>query len=116
MIDQPEMIFAVPINMEYDPDESEEGVFGTFPHPDRYDISLPDVFSGQSYDLIDFCVRYNRGCPPYFIFLQKTVISCENTGWRMRLNYLSYTVSRDQFDVKPFLAERSRNKKKDDAV
>ena len=31
MIDQPEMIFAVPINMDYDPDESEEGVFWNVP-------------------------------------------------------------------------------------
>ena len=109
---QPELILGIPIDVVRDKDELVDGLFGTYPAPESCYLELPDIFPGCSFDLINFCMGRDRGCPPYFIFGRKAIVTIQDKGWWAYLHSFSTPVARDDVEVKAHLAEKKRNQKK----
>ena len=114
LLDQPESILGIQIpNMEVSEVADADGVFGPYPEPYGYTATLPDIFSGESFDLIELRMAQDRGCPPYFVFVKKSGVLSRETGWYVVLNNTNFTVSSINVDLKAFKEEnRRRNKKR----
>ena len=112
LFEQPEMILGIPIDVVHGENDLVDGLFGTYPAPERYYLELPDIFAGSSFDMINFCMGRDRGCPPYFIFARKASITIQDKGWWAYLQPFSKPVARDEVDVNAYLAEKKRNQKK----
>ena len=89
-----------------------DGVFGPYREPHGYTASLPEIFGGESFDLVEYCMDQNRGCPPYFLFVKKSGVLSQSTGWYVVLNNSNFTVSSSLVDLKAFKDENRRKCKK----
>ena len=103
LFDQPEMIFAIPIEVATDDGEMEDSVFGRYPMPLSYDIILPELSDGASCDLIDFCICLGRGRPDYFTSVQKLDAVSTTGGWNVCLLHHIVVVPKNKVDVKSFI-------------
>ena len=112
LFEQPEMILGIPIDVAHDEDELVECLFLTYHAPGRYYLEIPDIFTGCSFDMINFRMGRDLGRPPYFIFVRKASIAIQEKGWWAYLHHFSTPVARDDFDVKARLAWKKRNRKK----
>ena len=112
LFEKPEMILGIPIDVAHDKDELAECLLSTYHAPESYYLELPYIFAGCSFDLVNFCMGRDRGCPPYFIFVRKAIIAIQEKGWWAYLHHFSNPVVRDDVDAKAHLDEKKRSKKK----
>ena len=86
----------------------EDAIFGRYPMPISYDATLPELFSGASFDLIDFCISMGRGCPDYFMFVEKLSVVSTTDVWSVRLEHHSVVVPKSKVGVKSFVEKRKK--------
>ena len=96
-----ESILGIPINTQHADDVTADGPLGPYPSPQSY-LEPGDIFPGDSFDLIDFCMGRNRGRPPYFIFVRKAVVILQSKGWWAYLSHFSQAVDRGEVNVKAY--------------
>ena len=82
--------------------------FGEFPAPATAIVRFPDVFSSKSWDLIDYCMEYDRGCPLHFCFIPKRGTRNTSDGWEVIFGPDCVIESRNTVDLKAFRSEEKK--------
>ena len=112
----PELIQEIPTQMENDDAEMTDAPFGESTSPYYYGASPPDIFSGGSHDLVDFCSRRNRWAAAYFIFSSKAGVVLNDNKWRDIFADTAKVPPSSDVDVTEFLDHRMQKAKRPSMV